>query len=294
MTTIGRRLSSQRRDREALGRSRGGLTTKIHLLADRRCRPVARVTTAGQRHDSLAFEPLMNRLRIARAGPGRPRTRPGRLLGDKAYSNKKIRAHLRRRRITATIPEPADQIAHRVKRGVKGGRPPAFDAVAYKDRTPPSVLSTSSRPSAQWPCAPANATTSTEAPLTSPRSRSGSATQSAKIHETRPSPTTCGIADVGRSYRAPVPGDMYRGARSGRRTSGLPSRSVWRIETLPLRTPAYFVTAYRTCVAYGELTALTTARLTSRSNPSNSRLPVPRITGAVESTSSSTRPAASA
>jgi transposase len=95
---------------------------------------VARVTTAGQRHDSLAFEPLMNRLRIARAGPGRPRTRPGRLLGDRAYSSKKIRAHLRRRGITATIPEPADQIAHRVKRGRKGGRPPAFDAVAYKDR----------------------------------------------------------------------------------------------------------------------------------------------------------------
>jgi hypothetical protein len=117
-----------------VGRSRGGLTTKIHLLADRRCRPVARVTTAGQRHDSLAFEPLMDRLRIARAGPGHPRTRPGRLLGDKAYSSKKIRAHLRRRRITATIPEPADQIAHRVKRGRKGGRPPAFDAVAYKDR----------------------------------------------------------------------------------------------------------------------------------------------------------------
>ena len=67
-------------------------------------RPVARVTTAGQRHDSLASGPLMNRLRIARAGPGRPRTRPGRLLGDKAYSSKKIRAHLRRRRITATIP----------------------------------------------------------------------------------------------------------------------------------------------------------------------------------------------
>jgi transposase len=95
---------------------------------------VARVTTAGQRHDSLAFEPLMSRLRIARAGPGHPRTRPGRLLGDKAYSNQKIRAHLRRRRIIATIPEPPDQIAHRLKRGHKGGRPPAFDAVAYKDR----------------------------------------------------------------------------------------------------------------------------------------------------------------
>jgi hypothetical protein len=112
-----------------LGRSRGGLTTKIHLLADRRCRPLTRVTTAGQRHDSLAFEAVMNRLRIARIGPGRARTRPGRLLADKAHSNRKIRAHLRRRAITATIPEPADQIAHRAGRGSSGGRPPEFDPV---------------------------------------------------------------------------------------------------------------------------------------------------------------------
>lgn len=42
-------------DREALGRSRSGLSTKIHLLADFRCRPLARVVTAGQHHDSVAF-----------------------------------------------------------------------------------------------------------------------------------------------------------------------------------------------------------------------------------------------
>lgn len=110
------------------------MTTKIHLLGDCRCRPLVRVTSAGQRHDSLAFLPLLRRLRIARRRPGRPRTRPGRLLGDKAYSNRKIRAYLRRRAITATIPEKADQIAHRANRGSKGGRPPAFDPIAYRDR----------------------------------------------------------------------------------------------------------------------------------------------------------------
>ncbi len=92
------------------------------------------MTTAGQRHDSLAFQPLMDRLRIARIGPGRARTRPARLLADKAYSNKHIRAQLRRRGIKATIPEPADQIAHRARRGSNGGRRPAFDPTAYRDR----------------------------------------------------------------------------------------------------------------------------------------------------------------
>jgi len=122
------------KDREALGRSRGGLTSKIHLLADCGCRPLARVTSAGQRHDSLAFRLLMGRLAIARRGPGRPRTRPGRVLGDKAYSSAAIRAHLRRRKIKATIPEPADQVKNRLRRGSRGGRPPAFDAAAYKQR----------------------------------------------------------------------------------------------------------------------------------------------------------------
>ena len=120
--------SRRKPSREALGRSRGGLTCKIHLAADRRCRPISRVTTAGQRHDSLAFQPVMAGIRIRRRGPGRPRTRPGRVLGDKAYSSRAIRAHLRRRRIKATIPEPADQCKNRLRRGRNGGRPPAFDA----------------------------------------------------------------------------------------------------------------------------------------------------------------------
>lgn len=92
------------------------------------------MTSAGQRHDSLAFVPLMDRLKIARRRPGRPRTRPGRVLGDKAYSASAIRAHLRRRGIKATIPEPADQTRNRRRRGSRGGRPPGFDAAAYKQR----------------------------------------------------------------------------------------------------------------------------------------------------------------
>jgi hypothetical protein len=85
------------------------------VAADTRCRPVSRVTTAGHRHDSLAFEPVMAGIRIRRRGPGRPRTRPGIVLGDKAYSSRAIRAHLRRRRITATIPEPIDQANNQIR-----------------------------------------------------------------------------------------------------------------------------------------------------------------------------------
>jgi transposase len=117
-----------------LGRSRGGVTTKIHLAADSRCRLIARVTTAGQRHDSLAFPAVMADISITRRRGTTPRTRPDRVLMDKAYSTKKIRKSLRRRGIKATIPEPVNQIKGRLGRGSKGGRPPKFDKEIYKDR----------------------------------------------------------------------------------------------------------------------------------------------------------------
>lgn len=76
----------------------------------------------------------MDRVHVLRRSRGRPRTRPGRVLADKAYSNRAIRASLRRRGIAATIPEPIDQQANRTRRGPRGGRPPTFDALRYKDR----------------------------------------------------------------------------------------------------------------------------------------------------------------
>jgi len=76
----------------------------------------------------------MARIKIRRRGPGRPRTRPGHVLGDEAYSSRRIRAHLRRRGIITTIPEPADHVKSRLRRGSHGGRPPAFDPEKYKQR----------------------------------------------------------------------------------------------------------------------------------------------------------------
>ena len=45
-------------------------------------------------------------------GRGRPRTRPDHLTGDKAYSSR----------------------ANRARRGARGGRPPAFDRIRYRQR----------------------------------------------------------------------------------------------------------------------------------------------------------------
>ena len=109
--------------REALGRSRGGLSTKVHLAADSRCRPLGFCTTVGQRHDAVAVTLTLAQVVLARTGPGRPRTRPDAVLADKAYSSQAIRAHLAKRGIKAVIAIKDDQRAARQRKGSRGGRP---------------------------------------------------------------------------------------------------------------------------------------------------------------------------
>jgi len=118
----------------ALGRSRGGWTTKLHLACEQGRKPLSVLITAGQRSDSSPFAAVIDRIRVPRRGPGRPRTRPDRVLADKAYSSKRNRAYLRRRKIRCTIPVKDDQAANRRKLGSKGGRPPAFDPEIYTQR----------------------------------------------------------------------------------------------------------------------------------------------------------------
>ena len=121
-------------DDHALGRSRGGLTTKVHAAAEQGQRLMAMVITAGQAGDSPEFEPVLDAVKVARTGLGRPRSRPVRVRADKAYSSRANRAYLRRRGIRATIPEPADQVRNRKRRGAAGGCSPRFDRVDYRDR----------------------------------------------------------------------------------------------------------------------------------------------------------------
>jgi transposase len=92
------------------------------------------VVTAGQRGDSPQFTAVLEAIAVARPGGGRPRTRPDRVLADKAYGARANRVYLRRRKIAAVIPEQADRIAHRKNKGSNGGRPRAFDRERYKQR----------------------------------------------------------------------------------------------------------------------------------------------------------------
>jgi transposase len=115
----------------AIGRSRGGRTTKIHTLTDHRTRPVAVILTPGQAGDNPQLEPLLDLHHQQYPLPHKPRFR---LLADKAYSHPSTREKLRRRRIPHTIPERQDQQDRRKAKGTKGGRPPGFDQQTYAKR----------------------------------------------------------------------------------------------------------------------------------------------------------------
>jgi transposase len=118
----------------ALGVSRGGWGTKIHAACEQNRQVLAVLLTPGQAGDPNHMTAVLDQIRVPRPGPGRPRTRPVRVLADRAYSSRANRAWLTRRGIRATIPVKANEARHRAARGSTGGRPPAFDPISYRDR----------------------------------------------------------------------------------------------------------------------------------------------------------------
>ena len=120
-------------DGEALGRSRGGLSTKIHLAVDRRGRPLSILLTGGQAGDNPQLLNVLDAIAV-RHRWGRPRKRPDMLIADKGYAHDSTREALRRRRVSHIIPERSDQVARRAAKGSRGGRPPAFDPQVYRQR----------------------------------------------------------------------------------------------------------------------------------------------------------------
>jgi transposase len=108
----------------AIGRSRGGLTCKVHLVTDGKGRPLGWVLTGGNITDTTMMTTVLDGIHVPRA-TGRARARPDRVIADKGYPSKSNRAWLRQHGIAATIPERDDQIAHRRRRP---GRPIDFGA----------------------------------------------------------------------------------------------------------------------------------------------------------------------
>ena len=95
------RRRTKKNGEQAIGRSRGGLTTKIHALVDALGNPVDLMLTPGQAHDLTCAEPL-----LAEADPEA-------LIGDKAYDADPLLDTLAQRDIAPVIPPKANRKAPR-------------------------------------------------------------------------------------------------------------------------------------------------------------------------------------
>ncbi|MBA4788420.1 MULTISPECIES: IS5 family transposase [Hyphomicrobiales] len=100
------------RGSQAIGRSRGGRTTKIHALTDRHCRPVAFLLTGGQVADCTAGAVLLRQMSSARI-----------LHGDKGYDSDAIRRQVEGMGAMPNIPPRSNRLWKN-----------CFSPVLYRDR----------------------------------------------------------------------------------------------------------------------------------------------------------------
>ena len=106
-------MVGKKAEKQAVGRTKGGLNTKIHAIVDGLGNPVAFLPSPGNDNDSTHAIELMGRTDIAGSN----------LLGDKAYSTKKILAYIEEQGATVVIPP---------KSNVK--QPWVVDYYLYKER----------------------------------------------------------------------------------------------------------------------------------------------------------------
>jgi hypothetical protein len=153
-------------DDHALGRSRGGWTTRLQPACEPGRKVLSLVVTGGQRGDSPQFATVPAGIRVPRPGGRRPVTRPDRVLADKPYSSKANRSYLRhavsaaRSRSRPTRPPTAATMAATVA----GHRPST--RTSTNSVMPWSAASTCSSTTGPWPPATRNLAVRYEATVT--------------------------------------------------------------------------------------------------------------------------------
>ena len=96
-------------ERNALGRSRGGFSTKINARTNAEGLPIGVVITPGQAHDVTAFPALMQEIDRD----------PEQMLGDKGYDSEAVRNDIEERGGEAAIPSTATRkIQHAVDKAL--------------------------------------------------------------------------------------------------------------------------------------------------------------------------------
>lgn len=111
----------------ALGRSRGGYSTKIHLLVDGMGNPLAFTITGGQAHETTALLDVLDKAdKDLHDSEGRPVAWPVNLAGDKGYRAEWIDETLIDLGINPIIPSKSNED--------RDARTAQFDGDCYRRR----------------------------------------------------------------------------------------------------------------------------------------------------------------
>ncbi len=87
-------MVGKKSENKAVGRTKGGINTKIHAIVDGLGNPVAFLLSPGNDGDSTHAVDLMSKIDIEGSN----------LLGDKAYGTKEILAYIKEHGAVAVIP----------------------------------------------------------------------------------------------------------------------------------------------------------------------------------------------
>ncbi|MFF8848110.1 hypothetical protein ACF08N_36405 [Streptomyces sp. NPDC015127] len=127
--------------------------------------------TPGSRDDCTQAEAVIDRIRVTRPGPGRPRVRPDQAVADKGYSARSFRTYLPDAESRRPSPERADQLPGRRRRRE---RPYGFDKAVYRPRNDANAASTASSSRAASPPVTRNSPAAPSPPSPRPAHSSGS------------------------------------------------------------------------------------------------------------------------
>ena len=130
-----------------MGRSRGGLSTKIHARVDAKGRPICLLISPGEVHDITCAEALLDGLENCAV-----------VIADKGYDGNRVRAHIRAQGAIPNIPNRAHRKRkfrwkktmyrerNHVERFSTNSSSSAALPLATTSSAPPSSLSSSSQP----------------------------------------------------------------------------------------------------------------------------------------------------
>ena len=89
---------AKRGEEIAIGRSSGGLSTKVHILSDAHGNPLEFIITAGQDHDMKEASNLIKNIQAES------------LIGDKGYDSEPLREELLQRGVKPIIPRKGNSV----------------------------------------------------------------------------------------------------------------------------------------------------------------------------------------